>query len=314
MKRRITATETNKPLIKQLPPPKFRKVPCCEMLIRGTSTAYSKGGSPRELWGIPPQEKRGDIRRELPVYYIAPMEENNAAWNRRFEATMHAAVERALNHSGKTLLGNCLREPTFLPVLIIGVVTHPLLKVKLGEHSPPAYRKNLELALVNGVPARTFPESWLDSRHLNDIDGYGNCTVHTMRIELTTPEYLAILANANELTNLFGLNMQRDFEARNQYISDVIKEKEVLYLAGKITEDEFEGAVEGVNSWYKHSRESIQPIFGYELPRTLRETGKHAYEGYTYIIGELVKHAMLPKAYSAIKEKLKELGLLQSPA
>ena len=312
MKKELVATKT--PLIKKLPPPRFNKVPCCEMLVRGTSTQYSKNGSIRELWGTCALRADNAIsNRPIPIYVISPMEENEAAWNRRFEATIHAAVERALWHSGKINMGSLLVSPKCTPVVAIGILTHPLMTLMLGEPYPQTSKEVFEWALVNGRKTKTFQEGELRSIGVYNLEepqkqGYG---YKTIRIELTTEEWANILKNANEFTNIFGLDMQGEIKAEGKYVSDVVRLKEDLYFEEEIGEEELEEVLEPLATWYDHSKSIIGQIFGYELPETLKETGKHASNGYSYLVGELVKHTMIPKIYSAIKEKLGELDLLR---
>lgn len=261
------------------PPFPFKKIVAAHIFVRGTSTEFSRKGNWMNAFGVPP-----DLPKNrwgwwpIPAYHVPPQASSHSAWSERFNATIHAAIERALSHSHLIDPLN-IENPAHLPVIVFAV--RPSLKlVSIGKLAPfvdlstdvPAGRQGLyEQALVGGEPKQTFRETDLFPYDFTE----GMPRLKVFRVTLTRKEYKAVLREARERAEKAG----HDFTA-------MLNKKRVSLKPSR-------------REW-----SLVRDTLGHSLPIELRETGQHAWNPITYYVGEHVKKALLKKAYEKLKQSL----------
>lgn len=281
------------PLVARIAPLKVETIPAFSFYMRGTSSAYSKRGNKKRIWGFEgralPSGRSFVPEYSVPAYCVLPAEVSVQSWALRFEATANAAVERALDHS--RLLGRGLYEsqmPSGLPVVVIGV--ERACEVGLGK-KPERYRDGMDIVLVNGTPAPIGYITFLASRRVGP-----NGFERTYRIQITREEMEQVFLDA---MRLFGKCAIEPWRVIRAYPS-VKREIEKAQKAGSLTKEGMgiPGITFDSSSWRTDS--AIGTIFGYQLPEAIPETGWHALHGFTYVVGELVKGILIPKIYKVL--------------
>ena len=279
----------------------FKKIVPMEFFIRGTSTAYSEKGGRFTQVGWPEKTRRPDEAGayNIHLYRVPPKASSHEAWADRFEATMHAAVERALFHS-KLIAPQKLEKPMNLPVLAF--VLRPSVKLTLTSRElvtdltgdVPARREMYERALVRGKPKRTFPEAIL-----TPMDLMNPLVTQVLRVELTRKEYKGILRNAARMAKAAG----HDFKARLK-----------KHVAETKTIDKLKGMARGkkMDELKKDGWDLVRDVTGHSKPPQLMETGAHAHNAFAYYVGELVKKKLLKKAYAAMSKAVAEEKVLKA--
>ncbi|HII38739.1 TPA: hypothetical protein HA318_01925 [Candidatus Micrarchaeota archaeon] len=252
------------------PKPLFEKIPPVELMLRGTSTNF--------LHSHP--------ERITPYYHAHPHAQTHQEWVNHFEATAHAAVERGLRHALFTD-PQMLLEPEHLPAVI--VIAKPSLEienfnpkpsVKLGEpihHQRPQY----EQALVDGVSRPTFHEA---SHSLLSLPRSGLHAVSKTVVRLTKKEYASILSKVKGLSKERGV----DFDG---------------LVAGLMNRDIETREKSGVDG-----RRLVKEIMDHDMPNILAETGWHAMNPASYLIGEHVKQVLLKKVYANAEAQARKIA------
>jgi hypothetical protein len=292
----------------RIPPPHLREVPLAEIHLRGTSTLYSRRGGAYERRGV----RRASFGTTLPLYeesYFAPARaSSHQAWAERFEATMHAAAERALEQSGlvQTAGAYILQEPPHRPVLLVNMIPlirlsrEPLKPYLSGDQKP--YRAGYEWALVNGEARRTFIESRLpDPADLRSQGG------RFLRVELTPAEYKRAFREAERRARRAGIDLRaslEDFLQRDRRYAD-----EFNRAVDEGRKAEWNRLAIAQNALHdRHGWSDVLRALGHSRrPPRLEETGLHARNAYTYFVGEHVKKALLAKAYKRLAPELRKI-------
>ncbi len=169
----------------RIPPFPLREMPNVHVFVRGTSTEFSREGSRDARAGFFAQEDGKRTREASPIYWIPPTNKPREEWLSRAEATFHAAVERALNHSK---LAWAEFAPEHLPALFVSI--RPGKPVELDEYGRGVHQ--YEEALVNGEARKTFYESFVGKK--TDVDAQER----SFRVELTRKEYEELLKRIDE--------------------------------------------------------------------------------------------------------------------
>lgn len=245
----------------------FKEIPNVRIYLRGTSTQFSQEGGLNMQIGSDKRLGHEVYRERIPFYFIPPASLSFEEWKTRFEATCHAAVERALHHANLIYTYSFAR-PKHLPVLV-AFSSSENSKIKTVD----PHRKRYEFALVKGKPVRTFTETEETEHTLRPYIKYalGKC----VRVALTRLEYAEIIKRAN-------LILKQTL-------------KEIIY---NCTESDIKC------NFDKSTENLTEKIFGYPHPKPLEETGRHAENCYTYLVGELVKEVLLRKLYTALENTI----------
>lgn len=286
----------------------FDEIQAAYIAVRGTSTKFSRDGTPFDFLGKnPAMAGTFEAYKHTEAYWIPPQGSSHEAWARRAEATFHAAIERALDHARFDRLydADFILKPEHMPVLVL--VVWPTYQIDISADVRP-YRENYEWALVNGQPQQTFREGLIGFP-----DGaFGE---RFFRVALTQSEYQQILRDAKTLAKNAGYDLIRDITAFFQQ-RRMLVEQEVRLCNDLCGEDEkfktpryleFEAAFdqriafEETTGW-----ELVWDVLGHKKSDSwnLPETGKHRASVYTYLIGELVKRVLLAKAYLVLQNEL----------
>jgi len=286
----------------------FKEIQPVLVHVRGTSTQYSRPGSARAMIGRP-AGVRGttDDYSFIEAYHIPARSPSHEEWRARAEATFHAAVERALDHSLMVGAGgvDSLLKPAHLPVLVFGVEpsysfgpgwVKPF--ISLSEKVEP-YREHYEWALVRGQPQQTFRETKLP---LPDRTS----DVHYFRVALTRQEYNKILREAMGRAKQAGHDLRGDIvrylQKRNELANQINNA-----VGGERQESHWPPAAKELQAAMNRLDETgwdlVKDTIGHEKVGSLKETGQHASHAYTYYIGEHVKKLLLAKAYARLEKE-----------
>jgi hypothetical protein len=241
-------------------------------------------------------------------YLVPGRASSHQAWTERFEATMHAAAERALQQSGlvQTAGAHILLKPPHRPVLLMSVIPHirfgpePLKPNLSGDLKPR--RAQYEWALVNGEARRTFIESNLpDPYQLRSQGG------RFLRVELTAAEYKRVLREAERRARRAGIDLRaslEDFLQRDRRYSEEFNR--AAEEGRKAERDRISIAQDAMHD--RHGWSDVLRALGHSRrPPRLEETGLHARNAYTYFVGEHVKKALLAKAYKRLVPELRKI-------
>jgi|GEM_PF-3715317 len=269
----------------KLRPFRYPKIPFTEPIprgffIRGTSTEHSKRGGIERMTGVPKEHLGKVSAHTLHSYRVTPVALSFEAWLRKFEATMCAAIERSFEHS-KLLYS--FQNTDHLPVLLFlfEPVPHPVLAIDL-----PPYRRQFELGLVNGIPELTYPESRMP------LDGFSENFL--FRMELTEREYERAFEEAVRRLNEVGFDLVGGIEDYIK-VAKSVTTQELFNLRERFIEEE---------DWWGAVKETL----GHEGVRELPETGGHAKNPFTYIIGEHIKKFLLLKVYKKLKKEVDKIN------
>jgi len=292
----------------------FKEIPPVMIHLRGTSSQYSKPGTARAMIGKAAlsSNQASEAMDFLEAYYIPPRASSHEAWRERAEATFHAAVERALDHSLMVGAGGVdnLLKPAHLPVLVFGVEPNYIIgpfavkpSISLSgdvEH----YREHYEEALVNGKLRRTFIEGRMPFPGMHS-------DTHYFRVALTRQEYHKILREAMERAKQAGHDLKGGITIYTQKIDELARQFNEA-VGGEKQESRWPPAVKEIQAAMDRLHEEtgwdlVKDTIGHEKIEQWdvpKETGQHASHAYTYYIGEHVKQALLAKAYARLQREI----------
>lgn len=291
-----------------VPAPLVKRIVPVQLFIRGTSTAFSKKGDRRKKVGLFETNMDREplmTHQSVHAYRIPPIGKTHSSWTNHFEATVHAAIERALKHS--QLVGTNgafkLLTPTELPCIIVSwepaVLPNQILSEAIHLGKPhDAYRPQYEWALVNGKARQTFPEGLLDPEDKPEI----------LRIEFTKKEYERALKNAENAAQKAGYDLKNEllnFARTSISLGHNVDLLEIRQLKDPSPDKNsaYENALSEYDVHLKNAGwDLVQKTIGHEQPKPLAETGWHAHNAFTYLVGEHIKQIMAPKVYRAIEK------------